>query len=96
MAAYVFFFFFLFIFTANSLNFTSKHTHKWVGPIGHRNITVDANGNGDYTTVQAAVDSVSSDNRKNIFIHIAAGVYVYVYIKYWGYGFIHRVCLHDG
>ncbi|KAK9079954.1 hypothetical protein SSX86_001629 [Deinandra increscens subsp. villosa] len=50
--------------------------HKWVGPSGHRNITVDINGYGDYTTVQAAVDSVSTNNRKNILIHISAGVYV--------------------
>ncbi|KAI7728660.1 hypothetical protein M8C21_010226 [Ambrosia artemisiifolia] len=68
MAAYVFYFFFFFLCTSAR--------HKWVGPIGHRNITVDVNGSGDYTTVQAAVDSVSVNNRKNILIHISAGVYV--------------------
>ncbi|KAI3823778.1 hypothetical protein L1987_05219 [Smallanthus sonchifolius] len=76
MAAYAFYFFFFFCFTSASSNSTSKPRHKWVGPIGHRNITVDINGYGDYTTVQAAVDSVSTNNRKNILIHILAGVYV--------------------
>ncbi|KAM0014130.1 putative pectinesterase [Helianthus debilis subsp. tardiflorus] len=77
MAAYVLCFFFFFCTSATS-NSTSKPRHKWVGPIGQRNITVNVNGSGDYSTVQAAVDSVSANNRKNILIHISAGVYVYV------------------
>ncbi|XP_076928845.1 putative pectinesterase 68 [Bidens hawaiensis] len=77
MAAYILYLLFLFFLTATSTNSTSKlHGHKWVGPCGHHNITVDVNGKGDYTTVQAAVDSVSSNNRKNILIHISAGTYV--------------------
>ncbi|KAK1408101.1 hypothetical protein QVD17_39734 [Tagetes erecta] len=74
MAAYVLFFFFLATFTSS--NSTSKPRHKWVGPIGQRNISVDINGYGDYTVVQAAVDSVPTNNRKKILIHISAGVYV--------------------
>ncbi|KAJ0901978.1 putative pectinesterase [Helianthus annuus] len=75
MAAYVLCFFFFFCTSATS-NSTSKPRHKWVGPIGQRNITVNVNGSGDYSTVQAAVDSISANNRKNILIHISAGVYV--------------------
>ncbi|KAL7594513.1 probable pectinesterase 68 [Lactuca sativa] len=79
MAAYVSYLFLLccfFFATTSSSNSTSRPKQKWVGPCGHRNITVDVNGSGDYTTVQEAVDSVSSNNRKNILIHISAGVYV--------------------
>ncbi|KAM0061473.1 putative pectinesterase [Helianthus debilis subsp. tardiflorus] len=71
----ILYFLFLFFSTATSTNSTSKPTHKWIGPCGHHNITVDLNGHGDYTTVQAAVDSVSANNRKNILIHISAGTY---------------------
>ncbi|XP_024987064.1 probable pectinesterase 68 [Cynara cardunculus var. scolymus] len=79
MAAYVLYFFFYFyfiFFTPTSSNSTATTNHKWVGPSGHRHITVDIYGFGDYTTVQAAVDSVSTNNQKNILIHITAGVYV--------------------
>ncbi|KAD5508092.1 hypothetical protein R6Q59_031260 [Mikania micrantha] len=71
MAAYGFYLLFFCSFTLGS----SKPRHNWVGPIGHRNITVDINGYGDYKTVQAAVDSVSMNNRKNVLIHILEGVY---------------------
>ncbi|KAK9049652.1 hypothetical protein SSX86_031379 [Deinandra increscens subsp. villosa] len=72
---YIFFIIVIFSICASSSS-TLKPRHKWVGPIGKRNITVDVDGNGDYTTVQAAVDSVSTNNRKNILIHISAGVYL--------------------
>ncbi|KAK6935178.1 Pectinesterase, catalytic [Dillenia turbinata] len=55
---------------------TSKHHRKWVGPIGHRVITVDARGSGDFLSVQAAVDSIPDNNRQNVLIHISAGCYV--------------------
>ena len=77
MAAYILYFLILYFLYASPSNATSTPSHKWVGPSGHRNITVDINGLGDYTTVQEAVDSVSTNNMKNILIRILAGVYVY-------------------
>ncbi|GJV18616.1 probable pectinesterase 68 [Tanacetum coccineum] len=77
MAAYILYFLILYSLYASSSNVTSTvPSHKWVGPSGYRNITVDINGLGDYTTVQEAVDSVSINNMKNILIRISAGVYV--------------------
>lgn len=56
---------------------SSKHGHhKWVGPSGHRVITVDVNGLADFPTVQAAVDAVPQNNMKNVLILIAAGCYM--------------------
>ncbi|KAK6157982.1 hypothetical protein DH2020_005296 [Rehmannia glutinosa] len=56
--------------TSNS----SEHGHhKWVGPVGHRLITVDVNGLGDFRSVQDAVDSVPDNNRMNVLILIRAG-----------------------
>lgn len=79
MAAYILYFLILFFFSVStSSDSISKPRHKWLGPTGHRNISVDINGSGDYTTVQAAIDSISTSNRKNILIHISAGVYMYV------------------
>ncbi|KAK3039476.1 hypothetical protein RJ639_028058, partial [Escallonia herrerae] len=60
---------------ATCINAT-KHNHTWVGPSGHRLITVDVNGSADYQTVQAAVDSVPFNNRKNVVILISAGYYI--------------------
>ncbi|KAL3818230.1 hypothetical protein ACJIZ3_004135 [Penstemon smallii] len=59
----------------NNNNNSSKPHHKWVGPSGHLLITVDANGFGDFQSVQAAVDSVPEQNRKNVLIQISAGYY---------------------
>ncbi|KAK2974982.1 hypothetical protein RJ640_012848 [Escallonia rubra] len=59
---------------ATCINAT-KHNHTWVGPSGHRLITVDVNGSADYQTVQAAVDSVPFNNLKNVVILIGAGYY---------------------
>lgn len=55
---------------------TTNHGHKWVGPSGHRLITVDVNGSGDFRSVQAAVDSVTPGNQKNVVIQISAGYYM--------------------
>lgn len=39
-------------------------------------ITVNANGGGDYTTVQAAVNAVPDGNPQHLVIRIVAGNYV--------------------
>lgn len=41
----------------------------------NRTITVDANGKGDFKSVQAAIDHVPNRNSKWIMIHISKGVY---------------------
>ncbi|KAI4327123.1 hypothetical protein L6164_019622 [Bauhinia variegata] len=51
------------------------HQHRWIGPIGHRVITVDVNGGGHFQSVQAAVDSVPENNRMNVLVQISAGCY---------------------
>lgn len=62
--------------TTGSTNLT-KHHHKWVGPIGHRLISVNVNGSGaDFRSVQAAVDSVPVNNTENVVIQISAGYYI--------------------
>lgn len=62
--------------TTGSTNLT-KHHHKWVGPIGHRLISVNVNGSGaDFRSVQAAVDSVPVNNTENVVIQISAGYYM--------------------
>ncbi|XP_057462380.1 probable pectinesterase 68 [Actinidia eriantha] len=55
---------------------STKHRHRWVGPTGYRLITVDVNGSGDYSSVQAAVDSVPPNNRMSITILINPGYYI--------------------
>lgn len=55
---------------------STKHHHKWVGPIGHRVITVNVDGSGDFRAVQAAVDSVPINNTENVVIQISAGNYM--------------------
>ncbi|GFS42248.1 pectin lyase-like superfamily protein [Actinidia rufa] len=55
---------------------STKHGHRWVGPTGYRLITVDVNGSGDYSSVQAAVDSVPPNNRMSITILISPGYYI--------------------
>lgn len=61
--------------TAQAANST-KHHPKWIGPVGHRVITVDVNGSGEFKSVQAAVDSVPERNRMNVLIQISAGCYI--------------------
>lgn len=67
---------------ASSYNSTQHHRHKWVGPTGHRVVTVDINGSGDYKSVQAAVNAVPENNTLNVTIRISPGYYVYKYIIY--------------
>lgn len=55
---------------------STKHHPKWIGPVGHRVITVDVNGSGEFKSVQAAVDSVPERNRMNVLIQISAGCYM--------------------
>jgi hypothetical protein len=61
-----------------STNLTNyhHHHHKWVGPIGHRVISVNVNGSADFRSVQAAVDSVPVNNTENVVIQISAGYYM--------------------
>ncbi|TKY55448.1 pectinesterase 68 [Spatholobus suberectus] len=54
----------------------SSNSSKWVGPIGHRVITVDINGGGHFRSVQAAVNAVPENNRMNVLIQISAGYYI--------------------
>jgi pectin methylesterase-like acyl-CoA thioesterase len=41
----------------------------------NRTIKVDINGDGDFKSVQAAIDSVPEGNSKWVIIHIRKGVY---------------------
>lgn len=41
----------------------------------NRTIKVDINGNGDYKTVQEAVNAVPENNSEWIIIHVRKGVY---------------------
>ena len=61
--------------TASATNST-RHHHKWIGPIGHRRITVSINGSGHFRSVQDAVDAVPENNRKNVLIQISPGYYM--------------------
>ncbi|KAE8713798.1 putative pectinesterase 68 [Hibiscus syriacus] len=61
--------------TSSNTN-TTKHNHIWIGPIGHRLITVDIKGSGHFRSVQDAVDAVPENNRKNVLIQISPGNYV--------------------
>lgn len=63
----------------SSMNNSSKSSHHWIGPIGHRKITVDVNGGGHYRSVQDAVNAVPDNNRKNVLVQINAGCYKYIY-----------------
>lgn len=55
---------------------TTKHRHKWIGPVGHRVITVNVNGSGEFQSVQAAVDAVAENNTVNVTILISPGYYM--------------------
>ena len=57
---------------------SAKHRHRWVGPIGHRVITVDVNGSAHFRSVQAAVNAVPENNRMKVLIQINAGYYMYI------------------
>lgn len=66
----------VFIFVLHALTITSATFHRWVGPVGHRVITVDVNGGGHFRSVQAAVDAVPDNNRMNVQIQISPGYYM--------------------
>ncbi|ESW27651.1 hypothetical protein PHAVU_003G220500 [Phaseolus vulgaris] len=55
---------------------SSTNSSKWVGPTGHRVITVDINGGGHFRSVQAAVNAVPDNNRMNVLIQISPGYYI--------------------
>ena len=38
-------------------------------------VFVDQSGNGNFTTIQKAIDSVPANNRNWFFINVAAGLY---------------------
>ncbi|KAK7265928.1 hypothetical protein RJT34_33553 [Clitoria ternatea] len=61
---------------ATTITCTSTTSSKWIGPIGHRVITVDINGGGHFRSVQASVNSVPANNRMNVLIQISAGYYI--------------------
>ncbi|KAK9275479.1 hypothetical protein L1049_022746 [Liquidambar formosana] len=62
--------------TSTASTNSTKHHHKWVGPSGYRLITVDARGDAEFLSVQAAIDSVPENNMENIVIQINAGYYI--------------------
>ncbi|PON93024.1 Pectinesterase, Tyr active site [Trema orientale] len=55
---------------------TKHHRHKWIGPTGHRVITVDVKGSGEFQSVQAAVDAVAENNTVSVTILISPGCYI--------------------
>lgn len=57
-------------------NDSTRQHPRWIGPVGHRLITVNVNGSADFKSVQDAVDSVPENNRKNVTIRISAGYYM--------------------
>lgn len=61
--------------SSSSSNSTSNK-RKWVGPVGHRLITVDLKGSGDFRSVQSAVNAVPNNNTVNVIIHIKPGCYM--------------------
>ncbi|RWW54110.1 hypothetical protein BHE74_00039331 [Ensete ventricosum] len=82
------FFLFLYLFvsvhcSACELNSTKPHRHKWFEPTSQHTIVVDANGSGDFLSVQEAVDSVPENNTKRVIIHIHAGCYINVTVIEW-------------
>ncbi|KAF4353083.1 hypothetical protein CsatB_004882 [Cannabis sativa] len=66
------------LWTTTQASVVSKsHRHKWIGPVGHRLITVDVKGgSAQFKSVQAAVDSVSENNTVSITILISPGYYI--------------------
>ncbi|KAG2261768.1 hypothetical protein Bca4012_013538 [Brassica carinata] len=61
---------------SNSTEDQQHHHHrKWVGPSGHKVITVSLDGHSQFRSVQDAVDSIPKNNNKSIVIKIAPGFY---------------------
>lgn len=48
----------------------------------NRTIKVDINGNGDFTSVQAAIDSIPEGNSNWVIVHIRKGVHKYKFDYY--------------
>lgn len=65
--------------TFNSLSSSnsSNDNHHWTEPVGHRVITVNVNGGGQFSSVQDAVNDVPDNNTMNVLIKISAGKYKY-------------------
>lgn len=57
------------------LTYSQAHRRELSQSIS-KQITVNANGGGDYTTVQAAVNAVPDGNPEHLVIRIFAGNYV--------------------
>ncbi|GAB2274171.1 Probable pectinesterase 68 [Dionaea muscipula] len=62
--------------SAGGGNSTKRHHRKWVSPSCCRHIWVNIGGSGNFSSVQAAVDSVPENNTESVFIHISPGVYM--------------------
>ncbi|KAH7514174.1 hypothetical protein FEM48_Zijuj11G0060700 [Ziziphus jujuba var. spinosa] len=60
----------------NASTNSTQHHHKWIGPVGNRILSVDVNGSGDFTSLQAAVDAVPENNTVNVTIRISPGYYI--------------------
>lgn len=48
----------------------------------NRTIKVDINGNGEFKSIQAAIDSIPEGNSKWVIVHVRKGIYRYKYIIY--------------
>ncbi|XP_038989082.1 probable pectinesterase 66 [Phoenix dactylifera] len=68
------FFFLLFLFTSLTQIFLYYDSVDGYAVIS-KNITVDAFGHGDFTTIQRAIDSVPDGNKQWIRIHVVQGIY---------------------
>ncbi|XP_022543722.1 probable pectinesterase 68 isoform X2 [Brassica napus] len=60
---------------SNSTEEQHHHHRKWVGPSGHKVITVSLDGHSQFRSVQDAVDSIPKNNNMSIVIKIAPGFY---------------------
>ncbi|XP_040867570.1 probable pectinesterase 8 isoform X2 [Glycine max] len=54
----------------NNKQIANKTSHSSSGTI-----IVDLSGNGDFSTIQSAIDSISSDNKNWVYIYVKAGTY---------------------
>lgn len=59
-------------------------SYKRVGvkKLAWKTVVVDQNGHGNFSTIQAAIDSVPSNNRFWISIHVNPGVYRYLLFSF--------------
>jgi len=69
----------------------------------NRTIKVDINGNGEFKSVQAAIDSIPEGNSNWVIIHIRKGVYrykfnyyyIHIFINYYHYFIINHTCINQ-